>query len=93
MLASRYHRGADRHTVHWKEVVDMDALTIFYVVFGLIVVIAIVVWAFRNSRHHSPSVTLSGGPGIGGQADHGPGGGVPMPGNPQPSRSRQRDQP
>ena len=76
-----------------KEVVDMDALTVTYVVFGLVVVAAIAVWAFLNSRHHSPSVTLKGGPGIGGQADHGPGGGVPMPGNPPPSRSRQRDQP
>lgn len=93
MLPSRYHRGANGHTVDGKEVVDMDALTVIHVVFGLVVVAGIVVWAFRNSRHHSPSVTLKGGPGVGGQSDYGPGGGVPMPGNPQPSRSRRRDQP
>jgi hypothetical protein len=69
----------------------MDALTVIYVALGLAVVVAIAVWAFRNARRHSPSITLKGGPGVGGQSDVGLGGGVPMPGNPQPPRSRDRD--
>lgn len=69
----------------------MDTLGLIFLALVGLVLVWFVVRAFRNARH-SPSTSVRGGPGTGGQYESGPGGGTAFldpgaPGKPRSGRS------